>query len=114
MTTSSKPKGPTLQGLARRINLLERNLAVANREIRSLKDILNVKNNWPAEVSRWIGQDVRIVASSGRGYRGTLVWVDRYTLGIVEEGHEDPVVLQKGNVESMKPARRTVEDGGTS
>lgn len=114
MTTNSRPKGPTLQGLARRINLLERGLASANKEIRSLKDILNVKNNWPAEMSGWIGQDVKIVASSGRAYRGTLHWIDRYTIAIIECGEETPTVFQKGNVESMKPARRTVEDGGTS
>lgn len=112
MAGGNRSKGKSPQNLGKRLNILERELAQTNQAVRGLKDTLNVKDNWPAEVSQWIGKDVDITATTKK-YRGTLKWIDRYTLAIIEEGEEDATILQKGNIESMKLARRAA-DGSTS
>lgn len=106
MVGANKPKAWNPHKMAKRINILERELAQANKEIRGLKDILNVKNNWAAEISEWLNKDIEVWTVTSKHYVGTLLWIDRYNLAIVEEGSEDTTILQKGNIESMRLARR--------
>lgn len=89
--------------LRKRVSDLERTQSETARKVRELTDTLHVKDNWHAEVRGWIGKTVQIVMTSGREYTGTLKWVDRYNVAVIEDGATKPRVLQKGNIESMSP-----------
>lgn len=90
------------RNLRNRVNTLERDLALANKEIRKLKDILNVKDNWASEVRDYIGRQVEVVGTRST-YMGELIWSDRYHICILPENAVDNVVIQKGNIESISP-----------
>lgn len=65
-----------LQSLKDKVDRLE-------KDVKLLKDLLNVQDNWHTEVRDWIGSVV-VVTYSEKEYAGTLKWIDRYTLCLQE------------------------------
>jgi hypothetical protein len=103
MVSDQKPKRVSYLS---RINRLERDLANTKKEIRAIKDFLNVKNNSISELTEWLGQDVFIVSNSGRHHEGTLKWVGKYSIGYSRYGTESVTILQKGCIESISLSKR--------
>ena len=66
------------------------------REVRSLKDLLNTHDNWNALVRLWIGKEITIKDNCGEVIRGVLKWTDRYNLSVKSYGKER--VFTKGGI----------------
>ena len=73
-TTSTTALAKKVQSLKDRFERLE-------KDVRGLKDLLNVHNNWHATIRNWVGSDVRICDRSDV-VAGKLLWSDRYNVCI--------------------------------
>ena len=62
----------TKQGLHSTIARLE-------KDVRTLKDTLNIRDNWHSTIRDWVGREVRICDRSGIN-SGKLLWSDRYNV----------------------------------
>jgi len=78
-----------LQSLKDKVDRLE-------KDVRQLKDLLNVQDNWHTEVRDWIGSVV-VVMYGEKEYAGTLKWIDRYTLCLVE-GTAGTLIFPKSQI----------------
>lgn len=83
-----------------RVSQLEIRQTEIGREVRQLKNILDVHNNSHATLMAWIGKLVKITTNSGRIYNGTLIWIDKYNIAI-ERTNKTQVVIPKGNIEAI-------------
>jgi len=54
------------------------------KDVKQLKDLLNVQDNWHSEVRGWVG-DLVHVSFNGALFQGTLKWIDRYTICLTTE-----------------------------
>lgn len=70
----------TLEGLTRRFQSLKDRLAQLEKDVRALKDLLNVHDNWHSAIRRWIGSVVTLCDRRGEVVIGKLKWSDRYNL----------------------------------
>ena len=59
---------------------LKSKLDRVERDISSLKDILNIHDNWHSTIRNWLGEVVTIRDLAGEESEGTLKWSDRYNL----------------------------------
>lgn len=50
------------------------------KEVSTLKDTLNVYENWNSEVKNWYGKEVLVRAVNNVAYKGMLKWTDRYNV----------------------------------
>lgn len=78
-----------LQSLKDKVDRLE-------KDVKQLKDLLNVQDNWHSEVRGWTGSVV-VVMFNGREYAGMLKWIDRYTLCLVE-GSAGTMIFPKSQI----------------
>lgn len=68
-----------------------------------LKDILQVQDNWHSRVSKWINKEVELFDDREEGtITGTLLWTDRYNLGLKVDGREE--IFNKGHVVRLRLA----------
>lgn len=68
----------TVQSIKDRFERLE-------KDVKGLKDLLNVHDNWHSTIHKWIGHTVRICDRDGIA-TGTLLWSDRYNICVqIEE-----------------------------
>lgn len=65
-----------LQSLKDKVDRLE-------KDVKQLKDLLNVQDNWHSEVRSWAGEQVSVQLGA-QVWRGVLRWIDRYTLSIYD------------------------------
>ena len=86
-----------LQGLRDRFALLE-------KDVKTLKDILNIHDNWHSEIRSMMGETVRLRTRSGTEREGVLVWSDRYNL-CLRELDRPRRIYNKGCIEWVEPAR---------
>lgn len=49
------------------------------KDVKGLKDLLNVHDNWHSTIRKWVGHEVRICDREGIT-TGTLLWSDRYNV----------------------------------
>ena len=50
------------------------------RDVGSLKDILNIHDNWHSTIRKWLGEEVTIKDLTGEESSGILKWSDRYNI----------------------------------
>lgn len=78
-----------IEGLRSKIGKIE-------KDIRSLKDLLNVHDNWHSLVKSWRGKEVSVKDNCGEVSTGTLKWTDRYNLAVEKDSKER--VYTKGGI----------------
>jgi len=92
-----KPKTPNLGQL---VTSLKKRIEQIERDLRTIKDTLNTKDNWHAEIKDWIGQLIDVQFRHGAQTTGTLQWVDRYNVCIVvEDEHNERRICTKGGID---------------
>jgi len=69
---------------AKKLQSLKDKVERLEKDVKQVKDLLNVQDNWHTEVRDWIGTKVT-VDFNGTAYFGTLKWIDRYTLCLITE-----------------------------
>lgn len=80
-----------IEGLRSKIGKIE-------KDIRSLKDLLNVHDNWHALVKSWRGKEVSVKDNCGEVSHGTLDWTDRYNVAVKIPGGKERVYTKGGIV----------------
>lgn len=103
---SRRGRAPAQNPLRKRVYDIEKVQGQLGRDVRELKDTLNIKDNSISEINEWVGKHVLVTTVSGKTCRGILKWFDRYSYGVLpDDFHADGVrVFQKGNVETIEPA----------
>lgn len=97
--SSSQTRPP----LGKRVGDVERVQGEHGRQLRALKDTIDVKDNSCAETRNWIDKRVEAIgAGTGTKYVGVLRWIDKFNYGIQEDGRQQVTVLQKSNVEALR------------
>lgn len=97
--SSSQTRPP----LGKRVGDVERIQGEHGRQIRALRDTLDVKDNSCAETRNWIGKRVEAVGvGTGKVYSGVLKWIDKFNYGIQEDGRRKVTVFQKSNIEALR------------
>jgi hypothetical protein len=93
--------------LRKRVYDIERFQGQLGRDVRKLKDTLNIKDNSISEINDWVGKHVLVTTVSGKTCYGILKWFDRYSYGVQpDDFHAEGVrIFQKGNVETIEPGR---------
>lgn len=81
-----------------RLAKLELRQSEIGRDVRLLKDLLDVQSNSHATLLSWIGKLVTVTMNSGRTHNGRLLWIDKYNVAVDKT---KKYVLYKGNVESI-------------
>ena len=107
------------KGLSRQ-EQLEAKVSKLEKEVARLKDVLNVKDNWHAEVKGLIGKVVHISgAATGQLVIGKLLWTDRYHMCVhVTKDLSDPkkgclehrVIICKGTTFSITTFEDEVDE----
>jgi len=95
------PGKPTLDALAKKTQSLKDRLERMDKELRGLKDILNIHDNWNAEIRELIGKPVSVNTTEGKVDTGILKWSDRYNLCVVINGL--PRTYNKGGIIWIEP-----------
>lgn len=83
-----------------RIRELERKVNALFMEIRQLRDVLNIKDNWNSEIRTMYGKAVVVETNIGTT-EGKLIWSDRYNL-CIELRIGKRVILSKGGIVSIE------------
>lgn len=73
---------PTLESLSKSWQSLRDRVERIDKDMRALRDLLNVKDNWHASIRSMIGKLVAVSDRSGAKTVGVLLWSDRYNLCI--------------------------------
>jgi len=76
------PQKLTLDGLAKKVQGQKDRHDHLEKEVKALKDLLNVHDNWHAEIRNWLGKVVNVDLLTGREVQGLLLWTDRYNICI--------------------------------
>jgi len=79
-----------LQQLRSRVDKLEK----------FIQEQLAEKNQWNPVLRRWVGSKIVVSLTSGSIITGELLWVDRYTLCLRDEGSE--LIVHKGAIATLK------------
>ena len=69
------------------------------KEVKALKDTLNVHNNWHAETRDWEGAKVAVKSRNGEVSTGRFLWADRYNLCIDLDNHGGRRIFTKGGTD---------------
>jgi hypothetical protein len=92
----------TLDGVSKRVQSLKDRHERLEKDVRQLKDTLNIHDNWNAEIKELIGHSVKLRTSDGEEATGTLKWSDRYNLCILI--FDKPRIYNKGGITWVEPA----------
>jgi hypothetical protein len=87
-----------IRGLADQVKTLR-------KDVKALRDLFNVKDNWYAIIREWIGSPVRVRDMTGDIVSGDLKWTDRYTLGVTTPENEERL-YSKGGIIYIARAHR--------
>lgn len=69
----------SIDALAKKVQSVKDRFDRLERDVRGLKDLLNVHDNWHSTIRDWVGREVRICDRSGI-VTGRLKWSDRYNV----------------------------------
>jgi hypothetical protein len=72
----------TIETLTKRVQGLKDRFERLEKDVKGLKDLLNVHDNWHAKIRTWKGHEVTICDRSGIS-SGTLLWSDRYNVCVL-------------------------------
>jgi hypothetical protein len=103
------PSKLTLEGLAKKIQSIKDRFERVEKDVRSLKDLLNVHDNWHSTIRKWVGSLITVCDRSNEEVSGELKWSDRYNLCV--EITPDKTTLQKVKGVS-NPRTRIYTKGG--
>ena len=95
------PKERTLQQALTLIDRLDTRSLKLERDVKALRDILNVHDNWPATIRELKGRQVRIKDQQGEVVCGIMRWSDRYTFCVEVMGR--PRTYSKGGFTWIEP-----------
>ena len=77
------------------------------KEVEELSKIVaehfDEKNYWNSMVRDWIGKDVLVHLTGLEGVFGMLLWIDRYTMCLVESSTKTPVIIHKAAIMTIRP-----------
>jgi len=82
---------------------LEDRIKTLEKDVSTLKDTLNVYENWNSEIKDMYGKRVLITTHSQSIFDGKLIWTDRYCVCIERKDHKR-VTLNKGGIVSIELA----------
>ena len=88
------------QPTKKRIGIIEDRLNVVQKQVRELRDILNVSDNWGSITTEWRGRII-CVKTQTEEIQGELEWVDRYHIGIKRTKERPPTVIMKGSIQTI-------------
>jgi len=75
----------SLEALSKKVQSLKDRFERLEKDVKGLKDLLNVHDNWHSMIRKWVGHGVRICDRDGITI-GTLLWSDRYNVCVqIEE-----------------------------
>lgn len=95
-------KQPSIAQLRTELTSLKTRVDDIRTTVNKLKDILQVEDNWHSRTSKLVGKRVQVVLDIDIGARtGTLVWTDRYNIGVKDENGEE-YIINKGHVVTLK------------
>lgn len=97
------PEKPTLQLAFKKLQSLRDRFDRTEKDVSTLKDLLNVHDNWHSIVRKLIGEQVTVVCRSGTTATGKLLWSDRYNLCV--EIDSKSRVYTKGGINYIEPAK---------
>jgi hypothetical protein len=92
----------SLEALAKKIQSIKDRFERLEKDVRGLKDLLNVHDNWHSTIRGWVGQLIAVCDRTGHVSEGKLNWSDRYNL-CVELPADD---------KNPKPKTRVYTKGG--
>lgn len=107
MTEKQESRRPETGRLGGRVSQLEVRQSEIGREVRQLKDLLDVHNNSHATLLSWVGKNVLVVTMNGKTYIGKLLWIDKYNISVHgvrssdTSGERKEYVVHKGSIESI-------------
>lgn len=74
-----------IEALAKKVQGIKDRFERLEKDVKGLKDILNVRDNWHSTIRDWRGHEVRICDREGIT-TGILLWSDRYNVCVqIEE-----------------------------
>ena len=74
------PSKLTLEMAFKKIQSIKDRFERLEKDVRALKVLLNVHDNWHSTIRKWLGSIVTICDRSGVQDTGELKWSDRYNL----------------------------------
>jgi hypothetical protein len=90
----------TIEALAKKFQSLKERFEKLEEDVKGLKDVLNVHDNWHSTIRRWIGKKVMISDRSGYTV-GILKWSDRYNVCLEvmdDRSGVSPRMYNKGSI----------------
>jgi len=99
MPEKQKPK-PKIPNLGQLVTSLKKRIEQLERDVYAVRDVINTKDNWNAEIKDWIGHEVKITLRSGNICSGELLWTDRYNV-CVNEGGKSRTIVTKGGIDTI-------------
>lgn len=96
------PEKPTLQLALKKLQSLRDRFERTEKDVSTLKDLLNVHDNWHSTVRKLIGEQVVVCCRNGTA-TGKLLWSDRYNLCVEIESKLR--VYTKGGINWIEPAK---------
>jgi hypothetical protein len=69
----------SLDVLAKKVQSIKDRFERLEKDVKGLKDLLNVHDNWHSTIRKWVGNDVRVCDRQGIT-TGILLWSDRYNV----------------------------------
>ena len=72
----------SIEAVVKKLQSLKDRFEKLEKDVRGLKDLLNVHNNWHSTIREWTGERIRVCDRASQVYDGKLLWSDRYNLCI--------------------------------
>jgi hypothetical protein len=72
------------------------------KEVKALKDLLNVHDNWHSEIRSLVGKEIVVCSRTGDQATGELKWSDRYNL-CIEISPKQRRIYTKGGIDWIEP-----------
>jgi len=98
----------SLEGLSKRLQSLKDRFERLEKDVRALKDLLNVHDNWHSTIRRMVGSVITLCDRRGEVVEGKLSWSDRYNLCV----EIDPDTLSMTAVKGTRKHRKRIYTKG--
>lgn len=96
----------SIEALSKKVQSLKDRFEALEKDVRGLKDLLNVHDNWHSTIRSWVGHKV-LIRDRGGLSEGLLKWSDRYNVCIeVDERRTGPKtrMYTKGGINWIEKA----------
>lgn len=93
--------------ISKKVQSLKDRFGRIEKDVRELKDLLNIHDNWHSTIRELIGKQVTICDRSGNRCHGILKWSDRYNVCISPDAHNPGTgrsrIYTKGGINWIEP-----------